>query len=122
MTFKKHKTLSNPVIGIYLTQRSSYESIGGLRTFPNGSIGGANAGFPLAINDVRYSNKGVTAEQSKRTMSLSYAIMTLALLSASASQLRYFVAYSQAHSYPIMNYFLICSCLFIEVSYYSSHL
>ncbi|CAG7727999.1 unnamed protein product [Allacma fusca] len=51
----------------------------------------------------------------KRTASLSHAIMTLALLSASAAQLRFVVAYSHAHAYPTLNYFLICSCIIIEV-------
>ena len=56
----------------------------------------------------------------RRTVALSHAIMTLALLSASSSQLRFVVAYGNAHSYPALNYFLICASILIEVSYFYS--
>ncbi|CAL8101639.1 unnamed protein product [Orchesella dallaii] len=55
-------------------------------------------------------------DASRRTASLSHAIMTLALLSASICQLRFLSAYSPAHSYPFLNYFLIFTSIILEVA------
>jgi len=90
---------------VSLLQSSSYESVGG--------------GFaPKLPAQVALMQQTLMAqiEGNKRTMTLSYAIMTLALLSASATQLRVLVAYSKAHAYSILNYFLVCLCIAIEVS------
>jgi len=55
-------------------------------------------------------------EASRRTASLSHAIMTLALLSASICQLRFLITYSHTHSYPVLNYFLIFTSIILEIS------
>lgn len=55
-------------------------------------------------------------DASKRTTSLSHAIMTLALLSASICQLRFLISYSHVHAYPYLNYFLVFTSIILEVS------
>jgi len=60
-------------------------------------------------------NVNVNFDASIRTSSLSHAIATLALLSASICQLRFLATYSSAHSYPFLNYFLISISIVLEV-------
>ncbi|ODM98880.1 Ninjurin-1 [Orchesella cincta] len=65
---------------------------------------------------VGLSSPQLNQDANRRTASLSHAIMTLALLSASICQLRFLTVYSPAHSYPFLNYFLIFTSIILEVA------
>lgn len=82
---------------------------------PRGPPGGGPSSSRSAAPCVQCCPENLNQNYQRRSASLSHAIMTLALLSASAAQLRFVVAYSHAHAYPTLNYFLICSCIIIEV-------